>query len=106
MPGRVTGDGGINYWVGFARQHNIHLGFPEWGGSSNGRNTQWAGHAGGDNPFYISTMLGLMKANADIMLVDGYFNESASYIQGALLLAGGGSQLPNMSAAYRREFMQ
>lgn len=55
---------GLNWYVTFATQHNKPLSVPEWG-TGNGN----AGHAGGDDPYYVQQMVNWMAANNVI-----YFN--------------------------------
>jgi hypothetical protein len=44
---------------------------PEWGVSNR------TPHGGGDNPYFISKMFDLFKANADILEYEAYFNDAA-----------------------------
>jgi hypothetical protein len=74
---------GLKFWSDFARQHGKKLSIPEWGVYPG---TAWAGHNGGDNPFYIAKMFGFFKEQKDNLAYEAYFNEPHAYYAGALNL--------------------
>lgn len=51
---------------------------PEWGLAK----TETGGN--GDNPFFIRSMRSFFTSNADILVMEGYFNEHAEYIRNSL----------------------
>ncbi|GAB49731.1 glycosyl hydrolase [Mobilicoccus pelagius] len=84
----LTQPGGWDFWGEFARSHGKMFAVPEWGvipGSSS---------SGGDNPAYITHVMGWMKANADIMTFDSYFDEREDYCRCSL------TQNPQARRAY------
>lgn len=88
-PGRR---GSIGWWYTFATSRGKKFALPEWGVSSG---TQWAGHAGNDNPFFIEQMLKWIAAHASGLAYESYFEEDASYVASSLL-----HQNPKSSAKY------
>ena len=83
-----TKDQGWDHWGDFARSRGKLFAVPEWGvmtGSS---------ASGGDNPEYVTAVLGWMAENADIMAFETYFEETADYCRCAL------SQNPAARSAY------
>jgi hypothetical protein len=88
---------GLDHWLGFARAHGKRLALPEWGVSSG---TQWAGHAGGDNPFYVVSVLGWLSANRGHIAYESYFEEPAPFVASGLLEP---TRNDAARAAYQRE---
>jgi Glycosyl hydrolase family 26 len=76
-----SGEYGLEFWAGFAREHRKGLSVPEWAIYPG---TSWAGAGGGDNPDYIARMFGFFRQNADILAYETYFNEPDPYQGGAL----------------------
>ncbi|WP_141397149.1 glycoside hydrolase family 26 protein [Mobilicoccus massiliensis] len=62
----------------FARKRGKGLSVPEWGLAK----TETGGN--GDNPFFIRSMRSFFTSNADILVMEGYFNEHAEYIRNSL----------------------
>ena len=50
---------GMNWLAAFGREHNKEIGLPEWGLESSGENG-----GGGDDPYFVTPMGDLIKANA------------------------------------------
>jgi hypothetical protein len=95
---QMTRDQGFDWWADFCRDKGIDLVLPEWGVSSG---TQWAGNCGNDNPDYIDEVVDWMIANADVMTMEAYFEESASYLKSDIWSPSGGTpNNPNAGAAY------
>ena len=94
--GQVNGKYGLNFWLRFAKAHGKKLSVPEWGVYP-GR----AAHrvSGGDNPYFVSKMVGYFRANAGNLAYESYFNESASYYKGSLY---GPTQAPKAARAYKQ----
>ena len=91
-----SGAYGLKFWADFARAHGKKLSVPEWGVYPG---TAWAGHNGGDNPFYIAKMVGFFRSQASNLAYEAYFNEPASYYAGSMY---GPVQAPRASAEYSR----
>jgi hypothetical protein len=89
-----NGSYGLKFWADFARQHGKKLSIPEWGVYPG---TAWAGHNGGDNPFYIAKMFGFFQEQKDNLAYESYFNEAASYYAGAL------DMNPRAAAEYQKQ---
>ena len=85
---------GLRFWANFARAHGKKLSVPEWGVYPG---TAWAGHNGGDNPYYVAQMFGFFRKHAKELAYEAYFNEPASYYAGAL------SMNPRAAAEYRKQ---
>jgi hypothetical protein len=85
---------GLKFWNDFAKSHGKKLSIPEWGVYPG---TAWAGHNGGDNPFYIAKMFGFFKEVKDNLAYEAYFNEPAPYYAGAL------SMNPKAAAEYQKQ---
>ena len=84
----LTQPGGWDFWGRFAREHGKMFAVPEWGvipGSPD---------SGGDNPEFVSRVMGWMNANADIMAFDTYFDEREDYCRCSL------TQNPQARQAY------
>jgi hypothetical protein len=90
----LKGPYGLKFWANFARAHGKKLTVPEWGVYPG---TAWAGHNGGDNPYYIAKMFEFFRTHAGELAYESYFNEPASYYAGAL------SMNPKAAAEYRRQ---
>jgi glycosyl hydrolase family 26 len=91
---QLNGAFGLTFWANFARAHGKKLSVPEWGVYPG---TAWAGHNGGDNPYYIAKMFEFFRAHAGELAYESYFNEPASYYAGAL------GMNPKAAAEYRRQ---
>jgi hypothetical protein len=74
---------GLKFWADFARAHGKKFSVPEWGVYPG---TAWAGHNGGDNPFYIAKMFRFFTEQKDNLAYEAYFNEPDAYYAGALSL--------------------
>jgi hypothetical protein len=90
----VDGPFGLRFWANFARAHDKKLSVPEWGVYPG---TAWAGHNGGDNPYYIAKMFEFFRTHAGELAYESYFNEPASYYAGALTMN------PKAAAEYRKQ---
>lgn len=80
-PEHRDGDQGWDYWVNFARQHGKKFSVPEWGVAPGND------HGGGDNPLYISKVMGFLAAeHAKDRIVHSasYFDETEGYIANSL----------------------
>jgi Glycosyl hydrolase family 26 len=90
---QYSGPQGLKRWVDFAKAHGKPFSVPEWGlyptRGSNG---------GGDNALYISKMLDFFKANEANLAYEAYFNEPATYYQGAIFAP---SLNPQAAARYK-----
>lgn len=85
--------GSIGWWYTFAVARGARFALPEWGVSSG---TQWAGHAGGDNPFFVRKIINWLSERRDHVAYDSYFEEPAGYVDSSLL----NGHNPLASAAY------
>ena len=90
----LKGAYGLKFWANFARAHGKKLSVPEWGVYPG---TAWAGHNGGDNPYYVAKMFGFFRQYSKELAYEAYFNEPASYYAGAL------SMNPRAAAEYRKQ---
>lgn len=84
--------GYLDRWRTVAEHHGKKLIVPEWGGASG---SQWDGHQGGDNPYYVRQYLGYFREHASILAFEAYFDEPAGYVASSL------GQLPRLRDAYR-----
>ncbi len=84
----VSGSGGLDAWRTFALAHHKKLSVPEWGLDTTG---------GGDNPFFIAQMHAYFQAHASDIAYEDYFNETATYIKGAVYPA---AENPSASSTY------
>lgn len=84
---------GIQDIADFARAHGKGLTVPEWGLASR----QEGGE--GDNPYYITKMRSFFEANADVLVLDSYFNEPMTSIANSIWDP---VQAPEASAVYQR----
>lgn len=75
----------------FARARGKGMTIPEWGVAYPGRN------GNGDNPYFITAMRSWMRANADVLVLENYFNDAAGHVRSDLW----GGQNPKAAAAYR-----
>lgn len=90
-PEHRDGEQGWQYWIDFARQHGKRFTLPEFGvapGNSSG---------GGDNPFYINTVLDYLYQNRDVVYSVIYFDEPDDYIRNSI----SGGQVPQATAAWK-----
>jgi hypothetical protein len=69
---------GIQDVADFARAHGKGLTVPEWGLASEAEGGE------GDNPYYIKQMRSFFEANADLLVLESYFNEPATSIANSL----------------------
>jgi hypothetical protein len=69
---------GIGDVAEFARRHGKGLSIPEWGLASPTEG------GSGDNPLYLERMRSFFEANADILVLEGYFSEPATSIANSL----------------------
>ncbi|MDO5711929.1 MAG: glycosyl hydrolase, partial [Micrococcales bacterium] len=76
----------------FARAHRKGMTIPEWGVAYPGRN------GNGDNAFFITAMRTWMRQNADVLVLENYFNDPAGHVRSDLW----GGQNPRAAAAYRK----
>ena len=76
----------------FARAHRKGMTIPEWGVAYPGRN------GNGDNPFFITAMRTWMRQNADVLVLENYFNDPVGHVRSDLW----GGQNPKAAAAYRK----
>ena len=77
----------------FARTHGKGLTFPEWGLASE------AEGGAADNPYFIERMRGFFRANADILVMENYFNEPATTLANSIWDP---VLMPDASETYRR----
>jgi len=63
---------GLKFWADFARSKGKRLSVPEWGLF---RGSAWAGHSGGDNPYYIRKMFGFFREQRGNLAYEAYFND-------------------------------
>jgi hypothetical protein len=70
---QYAGAYGLKFWADFARSKNRRLSVPEWGLY---RGSAWAGHNGGDNPYYIRKMFGFFHEQRDNLAYEAYFNDA------------------------------
>jgi hypothetical protein len=84
---------GLNWWFAFAKARDKKFAIGEWGVSSG---TQWAGHAGGDNPYFVTAVFSWLSARRAHVGYENYFDEPAPYLSSSLI-----SQNPRSRAAYR-----
>lgn len=89
-----TQPGGWDYWGQFARDHGKMFAVPEWGVIAGSPDS------GGDNPAYMTAVMGWMRDNADIMAFDSYFDERDKYCRCSL------SQNPKAREAYKKHLKQ
>lgn len=79
--------------VEFARRHGKGFSVPEWGLASP------AERGSGDNPFYVEKMRSFFEANADVLVIEGYFSEPDTSIANSLWDP---AQNPRSAAVYAR----
>ena len=91
---RFTRKFGLEWWFRWAGRHGARVGVSEWGVSSG---TQWAGHSGGDNAFYVKAMHRLFWKYRGRLAYESYFAEPAPYLASDLV-----TQNPRAARAYRR----
>jgi hypothetical protein len=84
---------GIADVADFARARDKGLSYPEWGLASA------AERGAADNPYAIERMHDFFVANADILVLENYFNESATSLANSIWDP---VQLPAASKRYRR----
>lgn len=85
---------GIADVASFARAKRKGLSISEWGLATKRRN------GNGDNPFYIRKMKQFFDANADILVLEQYFNEPAASMGNSLWPEA--PQNPKAAAVYRQ----
>lgn len=84
---------GIADIADFARAHGKGLTVPEWGLASE------AEGGAGDNAYFIEQMRAFFEANADILVMENYFNEPSTSLANAIWDP---TQMPQAAQAYRR----
>ncbi len=94
---QYAGAYGLKFWADFARSKNRQLSVPEWGMF---RGSAWAGHSGGDNPYYIRKMFGFFKEQRGNLAYETYFNDEDPEHLTALTVN------PRGAAEYRRQIKQ
>ena len=82
---------GIADVAAFARAHGKGMSIPEWGVAGTNRGGT------GDNPFWVRQMRAWMRANADVLVLENYFNDRARTIRSDLWRG----QNPAAAAVYR-----
>lgn len=85
---------GIGDVARFARTHGKGLAMAEWGLAAKSRD----GH--GDNPFYIRKMKQFFDANADVLVLESYFNAPEADMRNSIWAQV--PQNPKAGAAYRQ----
>ncbi len=80
---QYSGPGGLKYWAAFAKKQGRRLSVSEWGLYPG---TGWAGHGGGDNPYYIAKMFGFFRSLGSGLAYEAYFNADDPSQAGALKL--------------------
>ena len=88
---------GLKFWADFARSKGKRLSVPEWGLMAG---TSWAGHNGGDNPYYIRKMFWFFGRQQDNLAYEAYFNDEDPAHLSALSLN------PKGAAEYRRQIVK
>jgi len=95
---QVNGTQGLMYWLMFAKAHGKQFAVPEWGNVMPGT-TATGKHAGGDDPAYVTDMLGFFQAHSAVLAWESNFQGAST---------GGtyrtGSRVPRASAAYKAGF--
>lgn len=71
---------GWDYWMQFARRHGKQFALCEWGVAPANPNS------GGDNERYIGYVYSYLRANADVVAYESYFEEPADFCRSALAL--------------------
>lgn len=87
-------DPGANSISTYCRANGLKMSIDEWG-NSDGAPTFPGGH---DNPFFIGAMFDWMTANADVFVLEQYFNQSAGGFNQQIYPV---ATHPNSSAAYK-----
>ncbi len=90
-PARAVGVADV---AAFARSKGKGLAFNEWGLAPKNRD----GH--GDNPFYLRKMKQFFTANADILVIENYFNEPAKTMLSSMWTEA--PQNPKSAVVYRQ----
>jgi hypothetical protein len=85
---------GLKFWADCATRKGKRLSVPEWGLY---RGSAWAGHSGGDNPYYIAKMFGFFREQRGNLAYETYFNDAHPAHLTAL------SVNPKGAAEYRRQ---
>lgn len=86
--------GSLGYWADIASARGQQVAVPEWGVARTDGG-QWKGHAGGDNPQFITSMLAWFRGNIDRLGYEAYFPEPDDYIRSDIT-----TQMPLSRAAY------
>ncbi|NNM85874.1 MAG: hypothetical protein HKL96_09005 [Phycisphaerales bacterium] len=99
--GIYSGNQGLLYWAGFAKQHRVALAIPEWGVDNRSD-----GHGGLDDPYFIRQMHKFMTDPAHHVAFDVYFDYRAPDGDHQLSpgLSGWRTQFPRSAAAFRKLF--
>ena len=97
----LTSSYGLNWLATFAAQHGKQIAIPEWGVTY-----RTDGHGGGDDPYYVNSMVGWFQTHN--VAFQAYFDFNNPTIQSALLNVQGSryqtNQFPLSAAAYLRAF--
>jgi hypothetical protein len=94
---QYAGKYGLKFWADFARRRGKRLSVPEWGLMPG---TAWAGHNGGDNPYYIQKMFAFFREQKGNLAYEAYFNDSHPAHKSDLTLNRKGG------AEYRRQIVK
>ena len=95
---QLNGTQGLMYWLSFAKAHGKQFAVPEWGNVMPGT-TAKGDHAGGDDPAYVTDMLGFFQAHSAALAWESNFQSPTT--RGVYR---SGTQVPKASAAYRAGF--
>lgn len=94
---QYAGRYGLKFWSDFARRKGKRLSVPEWGLYPG---TAWAGHSGGDNPYYIRKMFGFFSEQRGNLAYETYFSDDDPAHASALAMNRRGG------AEYRRQVVR
>jgi hypothetical protein len=94
---QYAGAYGLKFWADFARRKGKRLSVPEWGLYPG---TAWAGHNGGDNPYYIRKMFAFFNQQRGNLAYETYFNDDNPAHASAL------PSNPRGGAEYRRQIVK
>ena len=100
---RLTQRGGLGESLEYARANGKKFALGEWGVGCTTGGCQWQGHAGGDNPRYITNTLNYLAQNRKDVAFESYFHEPMPYLKSELFTT---STNPKASAAYKAALTQ
>ena len=89
-----------DWWLNFAKSKGKKFAVPEWGLARHNGSPNPHNEGGGDNPKYFNYKYAWMKANAEHIEYEAYFNEPMDYIQNDLI-----TQNPLGRASYQNWVM-